>query len=676
MGVFTKVQSSLVAKITLALVMSNLLLASLLFIADGYYGSQRTQSDLESFRTDAEDAVKQELTHLIENTIAVLEQYHQKAKDGELSEEQAKTMAFDVIQMMRYDEDRGYFWVNDLTLPIPNMIMHSVNSLLNGKPLNSPSYNCAMGKGQNLFQAMVEVSANQGDGFVDYVWPDPKDQNNVLPKLSYVKRYEPWGLLVGTGVYIDAIDAKTAVFAQRAYEQQKSALFFKALLMLSLLVLIFLIAYKSAVALMAPLRQVSHSLVQIASGDADLTQRLQVATSDELGVLGAGFNQLLDKLQVIMGSVQQGVRQVTHSSQRVGSMATDIDHEVEKVDTQTQEMAQVAQHAKSNVDSVAAAVSQVNSSTQTVSQSSEGIANHLGTVAAAVEQMSANLNVVSNAGEHMTLGMNTVAASIEEMSASLSEVAQNSSKASQVAGNAQDQAAKASVAIQALGQSALQIGKVVEIIKGIASQTNLLALNATIEAASAGEAGKGFAVVAGEVKELAKQTALATEDIRKQVEAIQGNTDQSVESIQNIVAVIQDVNTLNSSIAAAVEEQTATTNEISRNVVGVAGNVKEVGLNVRQVAQGANEVSQSVQDAVRGVHEISNSIASLADGTREITIHAEQAAQAMQGVARHVEQVGASVHVISESSTKSLAVSQELASQSQELQSQVAKFKV
>lgn len=109
MSVLCKIQGSLVAKITLALVLSNLLLASLLFIADGYYGSQRTQSDLESFRTDAEDAVKQELTHLVENTIAVLEQYHQKAKQGELSEEQAKSMAFDVIQMMRYDEERAKF---------------------------------------------------------------------------------------------------------------------------------------------------------------------------------------------------------------------------------------------------------------------------------------------------------------------------------------------------------------------------------------------------------------------------------------------------------------------------------------------------------------------------------------------------------------------------------------
>ena len=220
------------------------------------------------------------------------------------------------------------------------------------------------------------------------------------------------------------------------------------------------------------------------------------------------------------------------------------------------------------------------------------------------------------------------------------------------------------------------VDKVAEEIGSIARQTNLLALNAAIEAARAGEAGKGFAVVAGEVKELAKQTALATEEIRSQVASIQQNTGRSVEAISLIVSVIDEVNTLSSSIAAAVEEQTATTNEISRNVVGVASNAKDVGANVQQVALGANEVSRSVQEAVQGVTEITRSIGGLAEGTGEITNHAAQAAQSMQGVAKSVVEVRKAYQAVSGATQESLGASEKLSTLSQGLQGQVGQFKV
>lgn len=428
--------------------------------------------------------------------------------------------------------------------------------------------------------------------------------------------------------------------------------------------------------LLAPVVRTSDLLKEIAEGDGDMTVRLEVLTVDEVGKLSQSFNTLMGKLQKIIRQVRIEARSVGGGSTALGEFSLNLDREAQEMSRTSEQASQQAQQARSNVESVAAAVAEVNSSANVVAVSGEEISSNLNTVAAAVEQVSANMSAVAQSSEHMQIGMNTVAAAIEEMSASLNEVANNSSQASQVAGKAQDRAVFASQTMDALGQSAQQIGKVIELIKGIAAQTNLLALNATIEAASAGEAGKGFAVVANEVKELAKQTASATEEIRQQIEAIQGNTGRSVEAIQEIVTVIGSVNTLSASIAAAVEEQTATTNEISRNVVGVAQNAKEVGDNVKEAAIGANEVSRNVQEAVKGVNEIARSIGSLAAGTREITQHADKAANAMSQVSSGFTIVQKASSSVVGTAYKNNLMAKQLTHMSNALTTVVGQFKV
>jgi methyl-accepting chemotaxis protein len=198
------------------------------------------------------------------------------------------------------------------------------------------------------------------------------------------------------------------------------------------------------------------------------------------------------------------------------------------------------------------------------------------------------------------------------MSASLGEVSKSSSDAAMIATEATGAADRTTATMDKLGNSAKAIGRVVEMIKGIASQTNLLALNATIEAASAGEAGKGFAVVANEVKELAKQTASATENIRDLVEEMQENTNLAVSAINDIGSRIGQINSISGTIAAAVEEQTATTSEMSKNLAGTANGAVEVSDNVQRAANRTSEVSKNVGIAVRGVSFISEAIGKLA----------------------------------------------------------------
>ncbi len=216
-------------------------------------------------------------------------------------------------------------------------------------------------------------------------------------------------------------------------------------------------------------------------------------------------------------------------------------------------------------------------------------------VAAAGEELSANSGEMARSAQRIHDSAATVATSVEEMSASIHEVAQNCSKESQLASKADEQAVETKKLMAHLNLSAGEIGKIVDLINRIAGQTNLLALNATIEAASAGEAGRGFAVVAAEIKELARQSATATEDIRNQVSMIQRDAQTATHSIDAVSEVIQNVNTISSSNASAVEEQSATTSEIARSLQEVNHDIMVLTENVKQMAEGTAEVSKNIQ---------------------------------------------------------------------------------
>jgi methyl-accepting chemotaxis protein len=226
-------------------------------------------------------------------------------------------------------------------------------------------------------------------------------------------------------------------------------------------------------------------------------------------------------------------------------------------------------------------------------------------MSANAEETSAQANVVSAAAEEVSVNSQTVAAGVEQMGASIREIAGNASEAAKVAQQAVKVAQSTHATIAKLGASSSDIGKVVNVITSIAEQTNLLALNATIEAARAGEAGKGFAVVANEVKELAKETSKATEDIGQKIESIQNDTRGAVEAIDQITQIIDMISDISSTIASAVEEQTATTNEIGRNVAEAARGSGEIAQNITSVAKAAESTSQGAGNTQQAAAELS-----------------------------------------------------------------------
>ncbi|MBV9886564.1 MAG: PAS domain S-box protein [Acidobacteria bacterium] len=296
-------------------------------------------------------------------------------------------------------------------------------------------------------------------------------------------------------------------------------------------------------------RKVDSMLVAVsAASRGDLTQEITVSGQDAIGQMGAGLSQLLSNLRTSIGKIGQTAATLSTSSGELSS---------------------VSQQMSANA-----------------------------------EETSSQANVVSAAGEQVNRNLQTVATGSEEMSVSIKEIAKNATEAAKVATEAVKAAQATNVTVSKLGESSVEIGQVIKVITSIAQQTNLLALNATIEAARAGEAGKGFAVVANEVKELAKETAKATEDISRKIESIQVDTKGAVEAIGTITRIITQVNDISNSIASAVEEQNATTNEMSRNVTEAARGASEIAKNIAGVAEAAQSTSHGAGDSQRAAQQL------------------------------------------------------------------------
>ncbi len=312
-------------------------------------------------------------------------------------------------------------------------------------------------------------------------------------------------------------------------------------------------------------RKVDEILVTVqAVGQGDLTQRVPVSGTDAVGQLGEGFDRLIDDLHRNMTAISR------------------------------------------NAQSLASSSDELTSSSQMMAASSEETSAQAGSVSAAAEQVSKSVH--------------TVAASTEEMTASIKEIARNAHEAARVATSAVRVAEATSGTISKLGDSSMEIGKVVKVITSIAEQTNLLALNATIEAARAGEAGKGFAVVANEVKELAKETAKATEDISRKIDAIQGDTTEAVKAIKEIRSIIGQVNDISTTIASAVEEQTATTNEIGRNVIQAAQGATDIARNITGVARSAQGTASGATQTQAAAGALSQMAAELQEMVTQFKI--------------------------------------------------------
>lgn len=466
------------------------------------------------------------------------------------------------IASLRFGPDgNDYFFIIDTDY---RMVMHPIKPSLNNtsmKDFHDP-------KGKALFREMVETCERDGHGFVNYLWPKPGEDEPVA-KLSYVQLFKEWGWIVGTGIYIDDIDKAMA-------EQEKGvhAILNQQKLLIASIVAAMVLAVGGLIIFLAtriakPIREADAFFRDISEGEGDLTGRLIVKSRDELEDMAKSFNTFADKLQGMIGYIAKESVGINDSAGTLQGISADL--------------ATVA----------------------------EDTSNKSNTAASAVEEMATNMHLVAGSMNDAAANVNAVASAIEEMTSTINEIAETSEKARSVTDNAVTQAANASDSVDELGSAAQEITQVLETISEISQQVDLLALNATIEAARAGEAGKGFAVVANEIKDLAKQTAQATDQIKQRIESIQRTTKATVSVIASIGTVVGENSEIVNTIATAVEEQSVTAEEISKNVSKISLTIQEVNNNISE----SSTVSKMVSEQIA---EISNSSKDMSDNAQRV----------------------------------------------------------
>nr|WP_311969743.1 methyl-accepting chemotaxis protein [Pseudomonas baltica] len=489
---------------------------------------------LKQIHDDLYDAKALKTMHVVQTANGVLEYFQGLEKAGTLTREQAQQQAIEAIRALRYNQT-DYFWINDLR---PVMIMHPTSPKLVGQDLSG----IKDPDGFQVFNEMVTVAKTKGAGMINYRWPKPGASEPVA-KTSYVSLFAPWGWIIGSGVYVDDVQAE---FVHQVWKASSISLAI-IVVMMALLVMI-------SRSILGPLNTTVQAMANIASGESDLTRSLSTDGNDEVTQLARHFNGFTAKLRRVVGELQQSATGLGQASLELGSNA---------------DQAQArSQQQSEQMELVATAVNEVTYGVQDVAKNAEHAASEMRDAQSQAQQGQANID------------------------SSLRQIGALSGTIDQAVG-----------VIRTLASESTQIGSVLEVISSIAEQTNLLALNAAIEAARAGDQGRGFAVVADEVRLLAQRTQKSTAEIHSMIERLQSHSDAAVKvigdssrasqltieqaelagnSLTSIRNALGNINGLNASIASATLQQSHVVEDINQNVTQAAQLSRQAALAAEQ----------------------------------------------------------------------------------------------
>jgi len=494
----------------------------------------------ETLLKDRQTMVKQE----VETVVGLIDSYAERAKKGELTVEEAQSQVREIVHKIRYGHG-DYFFAYDF---------EGVAKIQAGKPesVGKNLIDLTDPDGVKLVARLIDA-AKAGGGYVNYRFGRAGSEVPV-PKVSYAAPTKDWGWMVGTGVYIDDVETE----------------FRKVAIQLGVIMAVVLVvglgsAFVIARGITRPIKAVTERMGRLSQGDLTIDTPF-IDRGDEVGDLARSLGVFKENALKIeaMRKAQEEAEHKAEADRRAAllGMADDLESSVAK-------LVGVLADSAGNMKTAATAMN--------------GLTDQAGQQATSIA-----------AGSHeASQSVQTVAAATEELTAAIGEINQQVTRCTTVSKEAVEAATEANADVESLTESAHRIGTVVGLINEIASQTNLLALNATIEAARAGEAGKGFAVVASEVKQLATQTAKATDEIATLINGVRTMTDRSAVSIKKIAETIRGVDDIATAIAAAMQEQGAATAEIARNVEQAAGATTDVSKTITELSNATQEVGQS-----------------------------------------------------------------------------------